>query len=136
MMFFLDTMQFPRLDVAIWIKATNKLSVIVGIFMKPSCYFSSQEANMYKFSKRTLFRTRHIMFKQSICIACAILFVAALTCAQESPEGHWEGSAPEDFDINRPIGISLDLAKNANSEWVASMGVPALNATGLVVQSV
>ena len=76
------------------------------------------------------------MFKRFICIICAVLFFAALTCAQESPAGHWEGSAPADFDINRPMGISLDLAKNANSEWVASMGVPALNATGLVVQSV
>jgi hypothetical protein len=76
------------------------------------------------------------MFKRLICAACAVLFVAALARAQESPEGHWEGSAPADFDVNRPIGISLDLAKNANSQWVASMGVPALNATGLVVQSV
>lgn len=76
------------------------------------------------------------MFKRSFCITCAVLLFAALVCAQESPDGHWEGSIPVDFDVNRPIGVSLDLAKNANSEWVASMGVPALNATGLVVQSV
>ncbi len=76
------------------------------------------------------------MFMRSICVTCAVLFVAALVWAQEGPAGHWEGSAPADFDVNRPIGITLDLAKNANSEWVASMGVPALNATGLVVQNV
>jgi hypothetical protein len=76
------------------------------------------------------------MFKRSICIACAVLFIAALVCAQEGPEGHWEGSIPVYFDVNRQMGISLDLSQNAKSEWVASMGVPALNAAGLVVQSV
>jgi hypothetical protein len=91
---------------------------------------------MSNFSKRALFRTPHIMFKRSICIMCAVLLFAALVCAQESPDGHWEGSVPDDFDVNRLIGVSLDLSKNAKSEWVASMGVPALNATGLVVQSV
>jgi hypothetical protein len=76
------------------------------------------------------------MLKRSIYITGAVLLFAALMCAQESPEGHWEGSSYVDFDINRPIVVSLDLSKNAKSEWVASMGVPAQNATGLVVQSV
>ena len=49
------------------------------------------------------------------------------------PAGHWGGT----FKVNdREIGLTLDLAKNANSEWVASMGVPAENATGLVVTDV
>jgi hypothetical protein len=41
-----------------------------------------------------------------------------------------------DFDANRQIAVSIDLSNNAKSEWIASMGVPSLNATGLVVQSV
>ncbi len=50
---------------------------------------------------------------------------------QTGPDGHWEGS----FTANdRKIGVSLDLAKNAKAEWIASMGVPAQNATGLVVK--
>lgn len=73
------------------------------------------------------------MFKWSICITCVVLLFAALVCAQESPDGHWEGVVTAN---NTEIGITLDLAKNVKSEWVASMGVPAQNATGLVVQSV
>jgi hypothetical protein len=76
------------------------------------------------------------MFKWAICMGGAVLFFAALVCAQESPQGHWEGSIPVDFDVNRQMGISLDLTNNERSEWVASMGVPTLNAAGLVVQSV
>jgi orotate phosphoribosyltransferase len=34
------------------------------------------------------------------------------------------------------VGLSLDLAKNAKADWEASMGVPAENATGLVVDDV
>ncbi len=73
------------------------------------------------------------MFKRSICITCAVLLFAALVCAQKSPDGHWEGAFTAN---NTEIGITLDLAKNVKSEWVASMGIPAQNATGLVVQSV
>lgn len=62
----------------------------------------------------------------------AVLF-ASLVCAQAGPDGHWEGS----FTVNnREIGISLDLAKNAKSEWIASMGLPPEQATGLVVMDV
>jgi hypothetical protein len=41
------------------------------------------------------------------------------------PEGHWEANITGDG--GRRTGVSLDLAKNAKSEWIASMGVPAAN---------
>jgi hypothetical protein len=67
------------------------------------------------------------------CGISAALLIAAIAYAQGNPEGHWEGS----FKLNdNEIGISLDLAKNANAEWVASMGVPAEKITGLVVTDV
>ena len=47
--------------------------------------------------------------------------------AQTSPAGHWEGVASMGPQQTR---LSLDLAKNAKSEWEASMGVPAENMTG------
>jgi hypothetical protein len=62
----------------------------------------------------------------------AVLF-AALSCAQTGPAGHWEGAFTEG---NREIGLTLDLAKNARSEWIASMSVPSENAEGLVVSDV
>ena len=65
-------------------------------------------------------------------VGTAVL-LASLACAQAGPDGHWEGS----FTVNnREIGISLDLAKNAKSEWIASMGLPSQNMTGLVVRDV
>jgi hypothetical protein len=65
------------------------------------------------------------MFKRSICITYAALLFAAFVCAQESPDGHWES-------VNTPIGITLDLTKNAKSEWVASIGmsIPTQNGRG------
>ena len=61
------------------------------------------------------------------------VLLASLACAQAGPDGHWEGS----FTVNnREIGISLDLAKNAKSEWIASMGLPSQNMTSLVVMDV
>ena len=55
------------------------------------------------------------------------------TGPETGPAGHWEGT----FKVNdREIGLVLDLAKNAKSEWIASMSVPAENATGLVVMDV
>jgi len=65
-------------------------------------------------------------------VGAAVLF-ASLVCAQAGPDGHWEGSYTVN---NRESGISLDLAKNAKSEWIASMGLPSGNATGLVVMDV
>jgi hypothetical protein len=82
---------------------------------------------MSNFSKRALFRMPHSMIKGSICSTCAVLLFAALVCAQESPDGRWEGSITEN---NGKIGITLDLAKNAESEWVASIGFAAENGMG------
>ncbi len=65
--------------------------------------------------------------------AGAAVLLASLVCAQTGPAGHWEGVFTAD---NREIGLALDLAKNAKSEWIASMGVPSENATGLVVMDV
>lgn len=63
----------------------------------------------------------------------AVLVFASLVCGQTSPAGHWEGTCTVD---NQEIRLALDLAQNAKSEWIASMGVPAQNATGLVVMDV
>jgi hypothetical protein len=109
--------------------------------MKASCFISSQETNMSNFSKQAFFWTPRIMFQWSACITGAVLLFAALVCAQESPDGHWEGTITEN---NSKTGITLDLAKNAKSEWIASMGIapenrmggPSVKLTGLVVQSI
>jgi hypothetical protein len=50
------------------------------------------------------------------------------------PDGHWEADITGDGP--RRIGVTLDLAKNAKSEWIASMGVPSANKTGMVVKDV
>ncbi len=61
----------------------------------------------------------------------AALWFASELCAQTGPAGHWEGILQAE---GREIGLSLDLAQNRKSEWIASMGVPSQNATGLVVK--
>src|ERR1017187_7877776 len=71
------------------------------------------------------------MFTRSLLGAGAAVFFASLAWAQSSPDGHWEGTLKAD---NRDIGLTLDLAKNGKSEWVASMGAPSENAIGLVVK--
>jgi hypothetical protein len=50
------------------------------------------------------------------------------------PGGHWE--ADMTGDGSQRIRVSLDLAKNVKSEWIASMGLPSENKTGLVVRDV
>ena len=75
----------------------------------------------------------HMMFTRLLRGAGAAVLFASLVCAQAGPDGHWEGSYTVN---NREIGISLDLAKNAKSEWIASMGIPSQNMTGLVVMDV
>ena len=50
------------------------------------------------------------------------------------PEGHWEADITGDG--GRRIRVSLDLAKNTKSEWIASMGVPSAKQTGMVVKDV
>jgi hypothetical protein len=75
----------------------------------------------------------HIVFTRFLRGAGAAVLFASLVCAQTGPDGHWEGS----FTVNnREVGVSLDLAKNEKSEWIASMGLPSGNATGLVVMNV
>jgi hypothetical protein len=75
----------------------------------------------------------HLMSTRLLRGAGVAVLFASLVCAQAGPDGHWEGS----FTVNnREIGISLDLAKNAKSEWIASMGLPPEHATGLVVTDV
>src|SRR5512137_2580581 len=66
-------------------------------------------------------------------IAVAALVSASSAGAQSGPAGHWEGRCIAD---GRDFTLTLDLAKNAKSSWVASMGVPSENATGLVVTDV
>ena len=61
----------------------------------------------------------------------AALWFASTLCGQTGPAGHWEAVLNAN---GRDIGISLDLARNDKAEWIASMGVPAQNATGLVVK--
>ena len=48
------------------------------------------------------------------------------------PAGHWEADITGDGP--QRIQVTLDVAKNAKSEWIASMGLPAENKTGLVVK--
>jgi hypothetical protein len=78
-------------------------------------------------------QANHIFLARSLLGAGAAVLFASLVCAQAGPDGHWEGS----FTVNnREVGVSLDLAKNEKSEWIASMGVPSGNATGMVVMDV
>jgi len=75
----------------------------------------------------------HMMSTRLLRGAGAAALLAALACAQTGPGGHWEGAFTAG---NREIGLTLDLAKDAGSEWIASMSVPSENATGLVVSDV
>jgi hypothetical protein len=62
------------------------------------------------------------------CIGAALLFVS-LACAQTALDGHWEGMIKGD---SGDVRISLDLARNAQLQWIASMGASP-QASGLVV---
>ncbi len=73
------------------------------------------------------------MFARFLSSLAAVLLLASPAHAQTSPAGHWEGTCNVG---GRDIALSLDLARNARSQWVASMGVPSENATGLVVMDV
>ena len=73
----------------------------------------------------------HMMSTRLLRGAGAAVLFAALSCAQTGPGGHWEGAFTAG---NREIGLTLDLARNDKAEWIASMGMPAPNATGLVVK--
>jgi hypothetical protein len=65
--------------------------------------------------------------------AAGAILLASLAYAQATPEGHWEGKVAMG---DREIGLSLDLAKSAQSSWQASMGLPTENMTGLAVDDV
>jgi hypothetical protein len=69
------------------------------------------------------------MFLQTVRRIGAALWFASVLSAQTSPAGHWEGVLKAE---GREITLSLDLDRNAKSEWIGSMG--AQNATGLVVK--
>ncbi len=53
---------------------------------------------------------------------------------EAGPAGHWEADIIGDGP--RTNRVTLDLAKNGKSEWIASMGVPSENMTGMVVTDV
>jgi hypothetical protein len=73
------------------------------------------------------------MFGKIFSLAGLVVMCASITGAQTDPAGHWEGRCTVD---GRDLTLTLDLAKNAKSLWVASMGVPSENAKGLVVTEV
>lgn len=62
-------------------------------------------------------------------LIAALLFAPAMF----AQAGHWEGTLNAE---GREIGLSLDLAQNEKGQWIASMGVPAQNVTGLVVKDI
>jgi len=73
------------------------------------------------------------MLTRILCVACTAAFLGTPVYAQGSLEGHWEGA----FTVNtRDIGLSLDLAKNEKSEWIASMGLSSQSVTGLLLRDV
>ena len=59
---------------------------------------------------------------------------AAPLTTEAGPAGHWEADIIGDGP--RTNRVTLDLAQNAKSEWIASMGVPSQNMTGMVVKDV
>lgn len=67
-----------------------------------------------------------------VCVATLLL--ASVFDVHAGLAGHWEGELKGDGP--QPIKISLELDQNANSKWIASMGIPSENLTGLVVQDV
>ncbi len=74
------------------------------------------------------------MLKRTVLGVAAVVVFASWASAQTGPAGHWEGAAT--VEGGRQLVLSVDLGKNEKAEWVASMGVPAANATGLVVQDI
>ena len=61
-------------------------------------------------------------------LSVVAVFFASLTCAQAGLDGHWEADIKGDGP--QLMRVTLDLAKNAKSEWIASMGLPSANKTG------
>ncbi len=73
------------------------------------------------------------MFGRIFGLASAAVMCASFAGAQIGPAGHWEGRCTVD---GRELTLTLDLAKDAKSLWVASMGAPSENVTGLVVTDI
>ncbi len=74
------------------------------------------------------------MLGRVLGLAGAAVMCASIAGAQIDPAGHWEGRFTADG--GRELTLTLDLAKDAKSMWIASMGVPAENTTGLVVTDI
>jgi hypothetical protein len=83
--------------------------------------------------RATRIMRRQIMLTRLVLAVAAIVVLASPARAQTGPAGHWEGTCTVE---NHELTLSLDLARNPKAEWVASMGIPSANATGLVVQDV
>jgi len=66
-------------------------------------------------------------------LAWVAVICATIAAGQAGPAGHWEGRCTVD---GRDLTLTFDLATNEKSLWVASMGAPSENATGLVVTDV
>jgi hypothetical protein len=62
------------------------------------------------------------------------LLLACVLSVQANIAGHWEAELVGDGD--QLIQVTLDLDQNEESGWIASMGLPEMNMTGLVVQNV
>ncbi len=77
--------------------------------------------------------TSRFLLIRFLCAVGAALLLAPVVCAQARIDGHWEGNFTAG---NRTMRLSLDLAKNAQSQWIASMGTPDENIAGLFVRDV
>jgi hypothetical protein len=62
----------------------------------------------------------------------AVLF-AGLATAQTGLEGHWDGALQLP---DREMPISVDLAKNAKGDWIASFGVPPQKLKAIPVSNI
>jgi hypothetical protein len=76
------------------------------------------------------FRLRCVLPARSLRSAGVAVFFASLVWAQVTPAGHWQGAFTTN---NRETSLSLDLAKNEQSVWIASMGLPNEFRTDTVV---
>ena len=88
-----------------------------------------------KNSLRTILKPRFLRGAGAILLfALLVVIHGAQLRAQITPDGHWEGALKT--PNGQQLKISLDLAKNAKTEWIASMGMPSQNMTGMAVTNV
>ena len=88
-----------------------------------------------KNSSRTILPQRLLRCAGAMLLFALFVVVhGALGRAQTTPDGHWEGAlkTPD----GQQLKLSLDLARNTKTEWIASMGMPSQNMTGMVVMNV